>query len=377
MPLTKEENERYGRHLILPEIGPEGQERLKNASVAIIGVGGLGSPASIYLAAAGIGRIGIVDYDVVDRSNLHRQVLYGTEDVGKPKLERAAARLRSINPNVTVDRYETRLTSENALKILKGYDVIVDGSDNYPTRYLVNDACVLLRKPNVYGSVFRFEGQISVFDARRGPCYRCLYREPPSAGLVSNCAEGGVLGVLPGLIGTIQATETIKLILGKGETLTGRLLLFDALEMRFREMTLSKDPDCSICSDRPSIRGLIDYDKFCGTRHEIPPKDPEITVQQLHARLHEGRRVVLLDVREPNEYQICRIEGARFLPLGEISRRLSELSMTDEIVTYCHHGVRSLTAQKQLVSAGFRNVRSLRGGIDAWSREIDSAVARY
>ncbi len=378
-PLTNPELLRYSRHLILPEVGLTGQRRLKAASVLLVGAGGLGSPLALYLAAAGVGRIGIVDFDVVDETNLHRQVLHGTSWIGKPKLESARARLAEINPEVTVDTHETRLTSENAFALMRPYDVIADGTDNFPTRYLVNDACVLLGKPNVYGSIFRFEGQASVFDASRGPCYRCLYPEPPPPGLVPSCAEGGVLGVLPGIVGTIQAIETIKMILGVGESLVGRLVVFDALEMRFRELKLRKDPGCPLCGEHPTIRELIDYESFCGLGSAADAADAgmEITATELAERLKRRDELVVVDVREPEEHSIAHIEGARLVPLNSLPERMAELDSSREIVLHCHHGVRSQRALEFLKRSGFQKLKNLRGGIDAWSREVDPSVPRY
>jgi adenylyltransferase/sulfurtransferase len=379
--LEREELMRYGRHLILPEVGLEGQRKLKAASVLLIGAGGLGSPLALYLAAAGIGRIGIVEFDAVDASNLQRQVLHGTPGIGTPKLDSARARIAELNPNVKVEPHPVRLDSGNAMEILARYDVIVDGTDNFPTRYLVNDACVLLGKPNVYGSIFRFEGQASVFDARSGPCYRCLYPEPPPPGMVPSCAEGGVLGVLPGVIGTIQATETLKLVLGVGETLVGRLLLFDALELRFRELKLRKDPKCPACGEAPTIDRLIDYEEFCGivpaerAREEAMQWD--ITAAELQAMREKGEDHVLIDVREPNEWRIAHIEGATLIPLGTLLARVSELDTSRLVVLQCHSGVRSMAALQFLHQAGFRKLRNLKGGIDAWSREVDPSVPRY
>jgi adenylyltransferase/sulfurtransferase len=342
-----------------------------------VGAGGLGSPAALYLAAAGVGTLGIVDFDVVDRTNLQRQVLHGTSQVGRPKLESAKARIQDINPHVAVETFETRLTSENALDIIREFDIVADGTDNFPTRYLVNDACVLLDKPNVYGSIFRFEGQASVFHAQDGPCYRCLYAEPPPPGLVPSCAEGGVLGVLPGIIGSIQANETIKLILGCGEPLVGRLLLFDALRLKFRELKLERDPDCPVCGERPTVTSLIDYEAFCGVGAEPAYAGPEITAQALREEWSRRPDLVVLDVREPHEYEIARIEGARLVPLRELPRRLGELDGHADIVTHCHHGVRSMKALEILKGAGFAKVRSLKGGIDAWSVNVDPSVPRY
>jgi len=377
--LSHEEIRRYSRHLIMPEVGTAGQEKLKNSSVLMIGAGGLGSPLAMYLAAAGVGRLGIVDFDVVDFSNLQRQILHSTEDVGKPKLESARKRLHGINPNTQIDTYEAKLTSENALDIISKYDIVVDGTDNYATRYLVNDASVLLKKPNVYGSIFRFEGQASVFDAMKGPCYRCLYSTPPPPGLVPSCAEGGVLGILPGVVGTIQATETIKLILGVGHPLIGRLLLFDALKMSFRELNLRKDPQCPICSDHPTITSLIDYNEFCGIRPqaEVEETSDELDALALQKKIERGDAFVLVDVREPNEYSICHLERAKLIPLREVQQRMNELNTADEIVVYCHFGKRSQEAAKELRQAGFKKVKNLKGGIDAWSTLIDAKVPRY
>jgi molybdopterin/thiamine biosynthesis adenylyltransferase/rhodanese-related sulfurtransferase/molybdopterin converting factor small subunit len=377
--LSHEEIRRYSRHLILPEVGMEGQKKLKASSVLMIGAGGLGSPLALYLAAAGVGRIGIVDFDVVDESNLQRQVIHGTSAVGRPKLESAKERILEINPHVQVDSYEFLLTSENALETLRPYDVIMDGTDNFPTRYLVNDACVLLGKPNVYGSIFRFEGQASVFWAEHGPCYRCLYPEPPPPGLVPSCAEGGVLGVLPGTIGTIQATETIKLLLGIGEPLIGRLLLYDALKMRTRELHLQKDPECPVCGENPTVTELIDYQQFCGINPQVErgETDRDITVKELKARLDAGDDLVLLDVREPNEWNIVRLPGARFIPVNSVTQRAAELSTADEIVVYCKGGVRSARAVDTLRGLGFRKLWNLKGGITAWAEEIDPSLPRY
>ncbi len=377
--LSSEEIQRYSRHLLLPEVGLEGQKRLKAASVLLIGAGGLGSPLALYLAAAGVGRIGIVDFDNVDHSNLQRQILHGTKDVGRSKLQSARDRLADINPHVTVETYETALTSENALQLFADYDVIADGTDNFPTRYLVNDACVLSGKPNAYGSIFRFEGQASVFYAEEGPCYRCLYPEPPPPGLVPSCAEGGVLGILPGVIGVIQATETVKLILKQGEPLIGRLLLFDALRMKFREMRLRKDPNCPVCGPNATIKELIDYKQFCGIE---PPRTEEkivndITVDELKRRFDRGDRPFILDVREPHEYQICRLDGSVLIPLGQLQARLSELDPEQEIVVHCKLGGRSAKAADLLRASGFRNVKNLIGGIDMWAQKIDSRMPRY
>lgn len=375
--LSHEEILRYSRHLLLPEVGVEGQRKLKAARVLMIGAGGLGSPIALYLAAAGIGTLGIVEFDAVDLTNLQRQVLHGTSQVGRPKLDSAADRLQDLNPTVRVERHPVRLSSLNALEILGGYGIVIDGSDNFPTRYLVNDACVLLGKPLVYGSIFRFEGQVSVFDATRGPCYRCLYSEPPPPGLVPSCAEGGVLGVLPGIIGSLQALEAIKLILGAGDSLVGRLLLFDALKLRFRELQLRKDPDCPLCGPRPSITGLIDYEAFCGIGASATPAGVEISVAELHATLEAGRPVEILDVREPHEFEIVSLPGSTLIPLGELPSRLTQLDSRAELVVLCHHGARSLQAVELLRGAGFSHVRSLAGGIEAWALEVDPTLARY
>ncbi len=378
--LSNQEILRYSRHLIMPEVGLEGQLKLKQARVLLVGAGGLGSPLALYLAAAGVGRIGLVDYDLVDLSNLQRQILYGTQDLGRKKLDSALERILALNPTITVDRHDTALSSENAPAILAGYDVVVDGTDNFPTRYLVNDACVLLGKPNVYGSIFRFEGQVTVFGAPGGPCYRCLYPEPPPPGLVPSCAEGGVLGILPGLIGVIQATETVKLILGIGRPLVGRLLLYDALAMRFRELRLRRNPDCPVCGDRPTIRQLIDYHQFCGVPREAPADgrtEWDIEPRELQARLERGERLLLIDVREPHEFQICRLPNARLIPLGELPRRVHELDTAEEIVAHCRSGQRSAKAVSFLRQAGFRKVKNLRGGLLAWSEQVDPRLPKY
>jgi sulfur-carrier protein adenylyltransferase/sulfurtransferase len=379
--LTTDEIQRYSRHLILPDVGVEGQQKLKAARVLIVGAGGLGSPVALYLAAAGVGTLGLIDFDVVDVSNLQRQILHGTKDVGRSKLESARARLHDVNPHVRVETYETRLTSANALEIIRGYDIVVDGTDNFATRYLTNDACVLLGKPNVYGSIFRFEGQASVFGMADGPCYRCLFPEPPPPGSVPSCAEGGVFGVLPGIVGTIQATETIKLILGIGETLAGRLLLIDAQSMQFRAMTLRKDPACPACGTR-TITELIDYDEFCGTPGADAMDDIddvlEITPRELAARLSGGDDSFdLIDVREPYEWAIARIDGARLIPLGQVPKSLSSLDKTREIVVMCRSGVRSADAVRFMQSQGFARVRNLAGGILRWSSDVDPRVPRY
>ena len=383
--LSNAELRRYSRHLIMPEVGMTGQKKLKNGSVLLVGAGGLGSPAAMYLAAAGVGRIGIVDFDVVDESNLQRQIIHGMSSLGKTKLESAAARIHDINPYVQVDAYPEPLTSENALRLFKDYDVIADGTDNFPTRYLVNDACVLLNKPNVYGSIFRFEGQASVFWAGHGPCYRCLYPEPPPPGLVPSCAEGGVLGVLPGIIGVIQATEAVKLLLGEGESLVGRLLLYDALDMKFRELKLRRDPECPICGEHPTIDHLIDYEAFCG----VPVRDAdepasaaaganEITVAELSRRMQAGLPgAVLIDVREPHEWEIVHLPGARLIPRAQLPNHLNELSQTDELLVLCLSGVRSGQAVQFLRDMGFKKARNVKGGMRAWARDVDPSSPIY
>jgi sulfur-carrier protein adenylyltransferase/sulfurtransferase len=383
--LTNEEIKRYSRHLIMPEVGVDGQRRLKAGSVLCIGAGGLGSPAAMYLAAAGVGTIGIVDFDVVDYSNLQRQIIHGTPDVGRSKLESARDRLLAINPNIEVKTYETALSSKNALELFGPYDVILDGTDNFPTRYLVNDACVLLGKPNTYGSIFRFEGQASVFGAPGGPCYRCLYPEPPPPGLVPSCAEGGVLGVLPGVIGVIQATEAIKLLAGIGESLVGRFLIYDALRMRFRELKLKKDPDCPVCGTHPTVTKLIDYEEFCGIRPAAEPamaaalagNGYEISAVELKARLERGDKLRIIDVREPNEYQINRIPGSVLMPLGEVPRRYAELDPDEEFVMQCKVGGRSAKAADFLRSVGFKRVLNLKGGILDWIDKVDPTQPKY
>jgi adenylyltransferase/sulfurtransferase len=380
--LSPNEVARYSRHLIMPEVGMEGQKRLKAASILLIGAGGLGSPLALYLAAAGVGRLGLVDFDVVDFSNLQRQVLHGTPDVGRPKLQSAKEKLQAINPEVRVDLYETRITSANALDLMRPYDIVIDGTDNFPTRYLVNDACVLLKKPNVYGSIFRFDGQASVFAPPAGPCYRCLYPEPPPPGEVPSCAEGGVLGILPGLIGCIQATEAVKLILGKGTPLIGRLLLYDALEMRYQEFKVRRNLKCPMCGDNPTIKQLIDYEQFCGVRGQEAPAPAaaapgEITVEELRARLDRGDKVFILDVRNPPEYDICRIPGSVLVPLPELPQRLSELDKNREMVVHCKSGMRSARAIQLLKQHGFDQLTNLKGGILAWAEKIDPAMPRY
>ena len=380
--LSNQEVERYSRHLIMPEVGMDGQLKLKAASVLCIGAGGLGLPVAMYLAAAGVGRLGLVDFDVVDYSNLQRQVIHGTPDVGRSKLESARDTLVAINPEVAIDMHETALSSSNAFDVLGDYDIVVDGTDNFPTRYLVNDACVLLRKPNVFGSIFRFEGQASVFATKQGPCYRCLYPEPPPPGLVPSCAEGGVLGILPGVVGTIQATETVKLIIGVGEPLINRFMIYDALRMKFRELKLRRDPECPVCGDRPTVTQLIDYDQFCG----ITPTDPvlddstsgdDVTVEELKFFIDNNDGVFLLDVREPQEHQICSIPGSVLIPLGELPNRISELGGHKDVVVHCKSGVRSAKAVKILSDAGFTKVRNLSGGILRWIDVVDPSLPKY
>jgi adenylyltransferase/sulfurtransferase len=380
--LSNEEIKRYSRHLIMPEVGIEGQRKLKAAKVLCIGAGGLGSPAAMYLAAAGVGTLGIVDFDTVDFSNLQRQILHGTPDVGRPKLASAKDRLNALNPNVRIETYETALTSQNALELFEPYDIILDGTDNFPTRYLVNDACVLLGKPNAYGSIFRFEGQASVFGTKDGPCYRCLYPEPPPPGLVPSCAEGGVLGVLPGIVGVIQATEAIKLIIGAGEPLIGRFLIFDALRMKFRELKLRKDPDCPVCGTHPSVTKLIDYEQFCGVVPAAPEpvtvnNATEITSVELKQRLDRGDRLKIVDVREPNEYQINRIAGSVLIPLGDVPKRYNELDPDEEIVVQCKMGGRSAKAADFLRSVGYKRVLNLKGGILDWIDKVDPTQPKY
>ena len=379
--LTRDQILRYSRHLIIPEIGVEGQEKLVQAKVLLVGAGGLGSPLGLYLAAAGVGRLGIVDFDTVDFTNLQRQIIHRTEDVGRLKVESAKERINQINPDVQVTTYSTRLTRENILDILKDYDLVIDGTDNFQTRYLVNDASVFQKKPNVYGSIFRFEGQATVFYPFKGPCYRCLFPEPPPPGMVPSCAEGGVLGVLPGIIGTIQATEGIKLITGQGEPLIGRLLLFNALKMQFRSVAIKRDPDCPVCGDKPTIKELIDYEQFCGlTRGEEGQGETtsyDIEPEEAKALLARDKNAVLLDVREPHEYDIVRIEGAKLIPLGELHLRVNELDTANTIVVHCHHGPRSQQAVKVLERFGFKKLKHLHGGIDAWATDVDPEMARY
>ena len=375
--LTVPELVRYGRHLTLPEVGEAGQRRLKAGRVLIVGAGGLGSPLALYLAAAGVGTIGIVDFDHVDESNLQRQIAHGTSAVGHSKLESIGARLRDLNPHVNVELHELHLDRTNALDIVRRYDVVADGTDNFATRYLVNDACVLEGKPNVYGSILRFEGQASVFDAKRGPCYRCVFPEPPPPGVVPSCAEAGVLGVLPGVIGSIQATETIKLLLGAGDSLIGRLLLYDALEMRFRELRLRKDPNCPLCGEHPTIRELVDYEVLCGTKPQATAAAVDVSARELAERLGRGEDLLIVDVREPFELAIARFPHALHMPLGVIPLKSHELSTTRTLVLACHKGGRSMRALQLLRERGFTRVHNLAGGIDAWSTEVDSAVPRY
>jgi sulfur-carrier protein adenylyltransferase/sulfurtransferase len=377
--LSKDEILRYSRHLIIPEVGMEGQLKLKQAKVLLVGTGGLGAPLGLYLAAAGVGRIGLVDFDVVDFTNLQRQVIHGTSDVGRKKLDSAAESMLEINPHIRIDKHEVALASDNALEILKDYDIVIDGTDNFPTRYLVNDACVLLGKPNVYGSIFRFEGQATVFAyGEEGPCYRCLYPEPPPPGLVPSCAEGGVLGILPGTIGLIQATEAVKLILGIGEPLVGRLLLYDALSMRFRELKLRKNPECPLCGTNRTITRLIDYQQFCGVpRQPAPAAEGDIDPVEVKNKIDRGDDFTLVDVREPHEYRICHIPKARLIPLGELPRRTAELDPSAEIVVHCKSGMRSAKAVDFLKKSGFARARNMKGGILAWSDQVDSRVPKY
>jgi sulfur-carrier protein adenylyltransferase/sulfurtransferase len=377
--LNNDEILRYSRHLIMPEVGMEGQLKLKAAKVLCIGAGGLGSPLALYLGAAGVGTLGLVDFDVVDYTNLQRQIIHRTEDVGRPKLDSAAEKLKAMNPFLNIKKFNTHLSSDNALEIFQEFDIIADGTDNFPTRYLTNDACVISGKPNVYASIFRFEGQASVFGMPDGPCYRCLYPEPPPPGLVPSCAEGGVLGILPGLLGVIQATEVIKLILGSGDPLIGRLLLVDALGMKFRELKLRKNPDCPVCGKNPTIKKLIDYQEFCGIRGEEAPAQvttSEMQVEELKQRLDRGDDLFVLDVREPHEYQICNI-GGHLIPLGDLPRRVNELDTSKEIVAHCRSGVRSAKAVNFLRQAGFKKVHNLAGGILAWADRVDPNMPKY
>ncbi|HWD40186.1 MAG TPA: molybdopterin-synthase adenylyltransferase MoeB [Fimbriimonas sp.] len=365
--LSREELIRYSRHLILPEVGPEGQKRLKAAKVLLVGAGGLGSPTALYLAAAGVGQLGIVDFDSVDLTNLHRQIIHGTNDVGRPKLDSAEEKIQAVNPHVQVVKHQAALTSENALDVIQGYDLVVDGTDNFPTRYLVNDACILLGKVNMYGSIFRFDGQATVFCAPNGPCYRCLFPEPPPPGVVPSCAEGGVLGVLPGIIGLIQATEAVKWILNVGEPLVGRLMLYDALGMRFTEVKIKRDPSCPVCGDNPTIKELIDYDQFCGVTHR-EKLEFDLEPAEFMALTHMDEPFTLIDVREPYEYAIARIPGARLIPLGDLPNHLQELDKSQKTVLHCQSGVRSVKAARLLQEAGFQTVLNLQGGIDAWMK---------
>ena len=380
--LSNEEIHRYSRHLLIPDVGLEGQKKLKAASILVVGTGGLGSPVLLYLAAAGVGRIGIVDYDTVDFTNLQRQVIHGESRLGDRKTASARDRMLDINPEIQVDIYNEPLTSENAFEIAEPYDLIIDGTDNFPTRYLVNDLSVLTGKPNVYGSIFRFDGQVSVFNYENGPCYRCIFPEPPPPGLVPSCAEGGVLGVLPGTIGTLQATEALKIILGIGESMSGKLMLYDALDASFEYVKLEKNPDCKVCSDHPEVTELIDYEEFCG----MPAHDHEegtagdewdITARELEEKLNNGEEVKLIDVREPHEQELSNIEGSELIPMGEVASRMSELDSADEIVLYCKSGTRSSRALEILASAGFRKVKNLKGGINAWAREVEEDMPVY
>jgi len=380
--LTPEQYIRYSRHLILPEIGEEGQKKLLAAKVLIIGAGGLGSPLGLYLAAAGVGTIGLVDFDVVDLSNLQRQILHTNDEIGKSKLNSAEKRIKAMNPDTHVIKHEARISSENALGLIRDYDVVIDGTDNFPTRYLVNDACVLLNKPNIYGSIFRFEGQATVFKPKTGPCYRCLYPEPPPPGMVPSCAEGGVLGILPGVIGVIQATEAVKLIVGKGEPLIGRLLLYNALDMTFRTVKLRRDKNCPVCGDRPTVTKLIDYEAFCGLRRgegQAVSNLPEITVYELKAKMDKKDDFLLLDVREPHEYQTAKIPGSKLIPLGELEKRLKELEpyKEKEVIAHCKSGGRSAKAVELLMRSGFKKVWNVVGGIGEWSNKIDPNVPKY
>lgn len=382
MALTQDEILRYSRHLIMPEVGVEGQEKLKAAKVLLIGTGGLGSPAALYLAAAGVGTLGLVDFDVVDFSNLQRQVIHSTSSLNKPKVDSAKGRIAEINPNVRVTTFNERLTKENIMRVIRDFDIVLDGTDNFQTRYLVNDACVFTKKPFVYGSIFRFDGQATVFYPGKGPCYRCLFAEPPPPGMVPSCAEGGVLGILPGVIGVIQATEVVKLILGKGEPLIGRLMLYDALKMSFREVKFRKNPKCPVCGENPTIKELIDYEAFCGIGRgeETKPADagvPEMTVTELKEWMDRKEKFVLVDVREPSEYAINQIPGSKLIPLGNLPERVKELDSADRIVVHCHFGGRSAKAVQFLQKMGFKKIKNLAGGIDAWSQEVDPRCPRY
>jgi len=380
--LSKEEYQRYSRHLILPEVGVEGQLKLKNAKVLLVGTGGLGAPLGLYLAAAGVGKIGLVDFDIVDYSNLQRQIIHGTKDVGRKKLDSAADSMLDINPHMEIVKHDVALTSENAMDIIKDYDMVADGTDNFPTRYLVNDACVLLKKPNLYGSIFRFEGQATVFAYPGGPCYRCLYPEPPPPGLVPSCAEGGVLGILPGIIGVMQATETVKLILGIGEPLVGRLILFDALAMKFRELKLRRNPECPVCGDHPTVTKLIDYQEFCGIPHAAPGLEPvaqgtEIEPAEVKAKLDRGDKFFFLDVREPHEFKIASLPGTTLIPLGELGKRLAEVPQDTPIIVHCKSGGRSAKACDLLRQSGYKDVLNMKGGTLLWSDKVDASVAKY
>jgi len=381
MELTQEQFTRYSRHIMLPEVGLEGQKKLLASKVLLIGAGGLGSPLGLYLAAAGVGTIGIVDFDTVDLSNLQRQILHTNDSVGTPKLDSAEKRIHEMNPDVKVVKYKVRFTSENAMDIIKDYDIVIDGTDNFPTRYLTNDACVLAGKANIYGSIFRFEGQATVFLPHKGPCYRCLFPEPPPPGAVPSCAEGGVLGILPGVIGVIQATEAIKYLLGKGDLLVGRLVLYDSLKMKFRELKIQKDPDCPLCGTNPTIKKLVDYEEFCGLKRggADPVTIPTLTVKDLKARLDKKADLLLLDVREPEEFDIARINGSKLIPLAKVSERSGELTAfkNKDIAVLCHHGARSLQAAMTLKSLGFSKVANVTGGIEAWSLQVDPSVPRY
>ncbi|MEE2739441.1 MAG: molybdopterin-synthase adenylyltransferase MoeB [Planctomycetota bacterium] len=382
MTFSQNEIQRYSRHLIMPEVGMTGQKKLKSASILLIGAGGLGSPLGLYLAAAGIGRLGLVDFDVVDHSNLQRQVLHTTADVGRPKLQSAAEHLQAINPEVALDLYETHISSANAMELMEPYDIVIDGTDNFPTRYLVNDACVLLGKPNVYGSIFRFDGQASVFHPPHGPCYRCLFPEPPPPGMVPSCAEGGVLGILPGTIGVIQATEAVKLILGTGKSLIGRLMIYDALDMTFREMKIRRNPECPLCGENPTIKELIDYEQFCGIpsqQEDTSLSEPnwEISVSDLHAQIQGDPKPFILDVRNPVEYEICKLPESVLIPLSQLPQRTGELDPHQEIIVHCKTGQRSAQAVEFLREAGFQKVKNLLGGIEAWAEEIDADMPTY
>lgn len=380
MSLTHEEIKRYSRHLIMPEIGMEGQQKLKEASVLIIGAGGLGCPLSLYLGAAGVGKIGIVDFDVIEFSNLQRQVIYNTADVGKYKAEVARDKVLAMNPNVEVNVYKKAFKSDNAREIAEGYDILIDGTDNFPTRYLVNDLAALTKRKNVFGSVFRFDGQLTVFDAENGPCYRCLYPDPPPPGMVPSCAEGGVLGILPGIVGVAQATEAIKLITGSGDPLVGRLLSFDALSMKFRELKIRKDPDCPLCGKNQTVTDLIDYENFCGVSvgdEAVAGGGEEILPEKLKEELESGKKYYLLDVRNPEEWEICRIENSNLIPLPDLPSRVSEVPLDEDIITICHHGARSMRALNFLKESGFKNVTNLRGGVDLWADRVDETMPRY